>query len=429
MAKTEKKKIGLTTRIFISLLLGAILGIVLHYCVLPNNAVQNILVDGVFYVVGQGFLRLMQMLVVPLVLCSLVCGASAIGDTKTLGKVGVRTVVFYIITTALAVAVALTVARIINPGMGMDLNALQTTETQIAITQTSMVDTLLDIIPKNPIESLATGNMLQIIVFAIIVGIILAKLGDKTQIVHNLFQQGNDIMMEMTMMVMSLAPIGVFCLIARTFSGMGFDAFQPLIKYMFAVMLALVIQCLGVYQILLKLFTGLNPIRFIKKFLPVMGFAFSTATSNATIPLSIDTLERKMGVSRRISSFTIPLGATINMDGTSIMQGVAVVFIAQAYGIALTPMDYVTVIATATLASIGTAGVPSVGLVTLSMVLTSVGLPIEGIGFIMGIDRILDMSRTAVNITGDAVCTTIVANQNQALDKEVFNKKEAELEA
>ena len=429
MAKTEKKKIGLTTRIFISLLLGAILGIVLHYCVLPHNAVQNILVDGVFYVVGQGFLRLMQMLVVPLVLCSLVCGASAIGDTKTLGKVGVRTVVFYIITTALAVAVALTVARIINPGMGMDLNTLQTTETQIATTQTSMVDTLLDIIPKNPIESLATGNMLQIIVFAIIVGIILAKLGDKTQIVHNLFQQGNDIMMEMTMMVMSLAPIGVFCLIARTFSGMGFDAFQPLIKYMFAVMLALVIQCLGVYQILLKLFTGLNPIRFIKKFLPVMGFAFSTATSNATIPLSIDTLERKMGVSRRISSFTIPLGATINMDGTSIMQGVAVVFIAQAYGIVLTPMDYVTVIATATLASIGTAGVPSVGLVTLSMVLTSVGLPIEGIGFIMGIDRILDMSRTAVNITGDAVCTTIVANQNQALDKEVFNKKEAELEA
>lgn len=429
MAKTEKKKIGLTTRIFISLLLGAILGIVLHYCVLPNNAVQNILVDGVFYVVGQGFLRLMQMLVVPLVLCSLVCGASAIGDTKTLGKVGVRTVVFYIITTALAVAVALTVARIINPGMGMDLNALQTTETQIATTQTSMVDTLLDIIPKNPIESLATGNMLQIIVFAIIVGIILAKLGDKTQIVHNLFQQGNDIMMEMTMMVMSLAPIGVFCLIARTFSGMGFDAFQPLIKYMFAVMLALVIQCLGVYQILLKLFTGLNPIRFIKKFLPVMGFAFSTATSNATIPLSIDTLERKMGVSRRISSFTIPLGATINMDGTSIMQGVAVVFIAQAYGIVLTPMDYVTVIATATLASIGTAGVPSVGLVTLSMVLTSVGLPIEGIGFIMGIDRILDMSRTAVNITGDAVCTTIVAQQNQALDKEIFNKKEAELEA
>ena len=421
MEKKEKKPIGLTTRIFIALLLGAILGVVLHYFAPHNYFFDTVLIDGVFYVVGQGFLRLMQMLVVPLVLCSLICGASAIGDTKTLGKVGVRTVGFYIVTTALAVAVALTVAKIINPGMGMDLNTLETTETGISASQqTSMVDTLLDIIPKNPLESLATGNMLQIIVFAIIVGIILAKLGDKTQTIHNLFQQGNDIMMEMTMMVMSLAPIGVFCLIARTFSGMGFDAFQPLIKYMLAVMLELVVQCLGVYQILLKVFTGLNPIRFIKKFLPVMGFAFSTATSNATIPLSIDTLERKMGVSRRISSFTIPLGATINMDGTSIMQGVAVVFIAQAYGIALTPMDYITVIATATLASIGTAGVPSVGLVTLSMVLTSVGLPIEGIGFIMGIDRILDMSRTAVNITGDAVCTTIVAHQNKALDKTVF---------
>lgn len=418
----EKKKLGLTTRIFIALLLGGILGICLHYLVPENNYfVQNIMIDGVFYIVGQGFLRLMQMLVVPLVLCSLVCGASAIGDTKTLGKVGVRTVIFYILTTALAVGVALTTAKVINPGKGMDLTTLETTQTTIA-EQKSMVDTMLDIIPKNPIDSLASGNMLQIIVFAIIVGIILAKLGDKTQMIHNLFQQGNDIMMEMTMMVMSLAPIGVFCLIARTFSGMGFDAFQPLIKYMTGVMIALIIQCFGVYQILLNLFTGLNPIRFVKKYLPVMGFAFSTATSNATIPMSIDTLERKMGVSRRISSFTIPLGATINMDGTSIMQGVAVVFIAQAYGIVLSPVDYLTVIATATLASIGTAGVPSVGLVTLSMVLASVGLPIEGIGFIMGIDRILDMSRTAVNITGDAVCTTIVAHQNKALNREIFNR-------
>lgn len=418
------KKIGLTTRIFIALLFGALLGIGLHYGAPKNVFIQNVLIDGLFYIIGQGFLRFMQMLVVPLVLCSLICGAAAIGDTKTLGKVGVRTVLFYIITTALAVSVALTVAKVIRPGMGMDLTAVDFSETNIGTQQTSMIDTLLDIIPKNPLESLATGNMLQIIVFAIIVGIILAKLGDRTQNIHNLFQQGNDIMMEMTMMIMSLAPIGVFCLIARTFSGMGFDAFQPLLKYMFAVMLALVIQCMGVYQILLKVLTGLNPIYFLKKFLPVMGFAFSTATSNATIPLSIDTLERKMGVSRRISSFTVPLGATINMDGTSIMQGVAVVFIAQAYGITLQPMDYLTVIATATLASIGTAGVPSVGLVTLSMVLSSVGLPIEGIGFIMGIDRILDMSRTAVNITGDAVCTTIVAHQNRAIDRNVFNQRD-----
>lgn len=224
------------------------------------------------------------------------------------------------------------------------------------------------------------------------------------------------------MMIMSLAPIGVFCLISRTFANIGFSAFIPLAKYMIGVLLALAIQCFGVYQILLKIFTGLNPIRFIKKFFPVMAFAFSTATSNATIPMSIDTLSKKVGVSKKISSFTIPLGATINMDGTSIMQGVAVVFAAQAFGIHLSPMDYVTVIGTATLASVGTAGVPSVGLVTLTMVFNSVGLPVEAIGLIMGIDRILDMTRTAVNITGDAVCTTIVAHQNGALDKSVFNE-------
>ncbi len=193
---------------------------------------------------------------------------------------------------------------------------------------------------------------------------------------------------------------------------------------MIGVLIALAIQCFGVYQILLKIFTGLNPLKFIKKFFPVMAFAFSTATSNATIPLSIDTLTKKVGVSKKISSFTIPLGATINMDGTSIMQGVAVVFAAQAFGIHLSMTDYITVIGTATLASIGTAGVPSVGLVTLTMVFNSVGLPVEAIGLIMGIDRILDMTRTAVNITGDAVCTTIVAHQNKALDKNVFYAEE-----
>ena len=222
------------------------------------------------------------------------------------------------------------------------------------------------------------------------------------------------------MMVMSLAPIGVFCLIAKTFSGIGFSAFVPLLKYMIGVLLALAIQCLVVYQGLLKITTGLNPLVFLKKFFPVMAFAFSTATSNATIPLSTETLDVKLGVSRKISSFTIPLGATINMDGTAIMQGVAVVFAAQAFGIDLSGADYLTVILTATLASVGTAGVPGVGLVTLSMVFASVGLPVEAIGLIMGIDRILDMTRTAVNITGDAVCTTIIAHQSGLVDRERF---------
>lgn len=266
--------------------------------------------------------------------------------------------------------------------------------------------------------------MLQVILFALILGVILAKMGDRVETVKNFFSQFNDIMMEMTMIVMKVAPIGVFCLIAKTFSQLGIEAFQPLLKYMIAVLIALGVQCFIVYQALLKVFTGLNPFLFIKKFFPVMEFAFSTATSNATIPMSIDTLAKKMGVSKKISSFTIPLGATINMDGTSIMQGVAVVFAAQAFNIHLDLTDYLMVIGAATLASIGTAGIPSVGLVTLTMVFNTVNLPVEAIGLIMGIDRILDMTRTAVNITGDAVCTTIVAKQNDALDRDIFYQGE-----
>ena len=421
----EKKKISLTSMIFIALIAGAITGMVLHYLV-PDSSVKNdVIVEGVLYVLGQGFIRLMKMLVVPLVFCSLVCGSMAIGDTKKLGNVGGKTLAFYLVTTAVAVAVALGIGTLLRPGIGLDMSKIQVNASDIeTMESTSLVQTILNIIPDNPIKSLASGEMLQIIVFALIIGVILAKLGERAETVSNFISQFNDIMMEMTMMVMSLAPIGVFSLIARTFATIGFSAFVPLAKYMIAVLIALAIQCFGVYQILLKLFTGLNPVKFIRKFFPVMAFAFSTATSNATIPLSIDTLYKKMGVSKKISSFTIPLGATINMDGTSIMQGVAVMFDAQAFGIQLTPMDYITVIGTATLASIGTAGIPSVGLVTLTMVFNSVGLTVEAIGIIMGIDRILDMARTAVNITGDAVCTTIVACQNGAVDKEVFNKAE-----
>lgn len=416
-----KKKMGLTTKIFVALIAGAIFGMILHYAVPAGHIKDNILVEGILYIVGQGFIRLMKMLVVPLVFCSIVCGSMAIGDTKKLGTVGVRTLAFYLATTALAICVALAMGNLLDPGVGLDMSAISANAAEVqTMESTSMAQTILNIIPDNPIGALANGNMLQIIVFALIVGVILAKLGEKTETVGNFFSQFNDVMMEMTMMVMRLAPIGVFCLISRTFAGIGFSAFLPLAKYMIGVLLALAVQCFIVYLGLLKIFSGLNPIKFIKNFFPVMAFAFSTATSNATIPMSIDTLAKKMGVSKRISSFTIPLGATINMDGTAIMQGVAVVFAAQAFGIVLTPVDYVTVIGTATLASIGTAGVPSVGLVTLTMVFNSVGLPVEAIGLIMGIDRILDMARTAVNITGDAVCTTIVAHQNNAIDKEVF---------
>lgn len=423
----KKKKIGLTTKIFIALIAGAILGGILYF--VPASEIKDtFLINGVFYVIGNGFIRLMQMLVVPLVFVSIVCGSAAIGDTKTLGKVGVKTILFYLLTTALAVGAAIVVANLINPGLGVAMKEMVSSGVSSPAETTSMVDTLLNIIPSNPFDALSGGVMLQVIFFAMLLGVILAKLGERVEMVSNFFNQWNAIMMEMTSIVMKVAPFGVFCLIAKTFATLGFDMFVPMLKYMSSVVFALGLQCFVIYMLLLKLFTGLNPIRFIKKYLPVMGFAFSTATSNATIPLSIDTLERKMGVSKRISSFTIPLGATINMDGTAIMQGVAVVFTAQLFGIPLGMSEYITVIATATLASIGTAGVPGVGLITLSMVFASIGLPVEGIGYIMGIDRILDMLRTAVNITGDAVCTTIVAHQNKELDKDVFQRDQVNID-
>ena len=419
-----KKKLGLTTKIFIGLILGAICGIILYKYIPESYFKDTFLIGGVFKVIGKGFLRAMQMLVVPLVFCSLVCGSMAIGDTKKLGRVGVKTMIFYVATTAVAITIAIGIGKIINPGIGLDMSSIQAAETTVNESKV-LSDVLLDIIPTNPISSLATGNMLQIIVFAILVGIILATMKEKGKAVAVFFTQFNEIMMKMTMIVMKAAPIGVFCLIATTFSNIGWSAFAPMLKYIFSVMIALAVQCLITYMIMLKGFTNLSPKIFLKKFATVMSFAFSTASSNATIPLSIETLDDKIGVSENISSFTVPLGATINMDGTAIIQGVAVVFVSQVFGIHLGLNEYLTVILTATLASIGTAGVPGVGLITLSMVFNSVGLPVEGIGLIMGIDRILDMTRTAVNVTGDAVCTTIVAKQEGEFNEEIFYAQEA----
>ena len=417
MKKT--KPLSLSTKIFIALILGIVFGLLINFF-LPTGVLKDtILIDGILYIIGNGFIRLMQMLVIPLVICSLICGTMAIGDTKTLGQVGIKTLVFYTATTAIAITIALVLGMLVRPGMGLNISSVESGDVTIN-ENVSMADTILNIIPKNIIASMAEGDMLPIIVFSVFVGIMLAKLSSKANTVTKFFAEFNDVMMEMTITVMKAAPVGVFCMIARTIAAIGFEAFLPMLKYLGCVLFALLLQCFVVYLLLLFGFTRLNPLTFIKKYFPVMEFAFSTSSSNACIPLSIETLKDKLGVSSKISSFTVPLGATINMDGTAIMQGVAVVFIADAYGIELTSGMLATVITTATLASIGTAGVPGVGLITLAMVLTSVGLPTEGIALIMGIDRIVDMARTAVNVTGDAVCTTIVAKQADLVDKEVF---------
>lgn len=422
MEKNKKKKLGLSQQIFIALIPGLVVGILIHYFMPAGHFRDDVLVEGIFYTIGQVFIRLMQMLVVPLVFFSIADGCRNLGDTETLGKVGVRIVLFYICTTALAIFLSLMLARIIGPGKGMNMS-LGANEFEVdGGEEFSLSKTILNFVPTNPIGALANGEMIQIIIFAVIVGLLIASMEDRLITLGNVVTEMNDLMMGMTMWVMKLAPIGVFFLISRTFASLGYDVIISMLSYMETVLGGLLVQLILVYMVLLTVFTRVNPINFLKKFAPVMTFAFSTASSNATVPVNIKTLE-EMGVDRKISSFTIPLGATINMDGTAIMQGVAVVFIANAYNIDLSAADFATVILTATIASVGTAGIPSVGLITLSMVLQSVGLPVEGIAMIMGIDRILDMARSAINISGDATGTIIVANSVGSFDKEKYIRK------
>lgn len=411
------KKISLGNWMLIGMVLGFIVGLILNFYVTNPFIKDIILIDNVFYLGGNGFIRLMKMLVVPLVFFSIVVGVASISDIRKIGAIGGRTIGIYLITTALAVTLSLIIAIIIQPGVGLDMGGI----TQANVTSNvTVTDTILSMIPDNPFSSLANGDMLPVIIFGVLVGIILATLREETNIINEFFTQGNTVMMEMTRIIMKFAPIGIFCLMAKTFATLGFDGLIPLGKYILCVLIGLVLQASIVYPSLLVIFTRLNPIKFYKKFISVMFFAFSSSTSNATIPLNLAKLS-ELGVSREISSFTIPLGATINMDGTAIMQGCAVMFAAQAYGVDLGTTALLTVIFTAVMASIGTAGVPSVGLITLNMVFGSVGLPVDAIGIIMGIDHVLDMFRTAVNVAGDGICTVIVSFKNKSLDIDMFN--------
>ena len=400
--------------------IGLIVGLILNFYVTNTFIKDLILIDNVFYLGGNLFIKLMSMLVVPLVFCSIIVGVTSISDIKKIGSIGGRAILIYLLTTALAVSIALLIAGIVEPGIGLNMTGLA--DPSNVTTNVTVTSTILDMIPDNPLNSLANGDMLPVIIFGVIVGFILAKLKEETETINKLFTEGNTVMMEMTNIVMKFAPIGVFCLIAKTFATLGMDGLMPLSKYVACVILALAVHAFIVYPTLLVIFTRLNPIKFFKKFFSVMLFAFSSSSSNATIPLNLEKLS-EMGVSKEVSSFTIPLGATINMDGTAIMQGVVVMFAAQAYGIDLGLSALITVIFTAVMASIGTAGVPSVGLVTLNMVFASVGLPTDAIGLIMGIDHILDMIRSAVNVTGDAICTIIISFKNKSVDLDAFNSE------
>ncbi|MFK0572549.1 dicarboxylate/amino acid:cation symporter [Endozoicomonas sp.] len=411
-------QLSLTAKVLIGMVIGLSLGLVMRYATPGNTLVELYLVNGIFHVVGQIFLSALKMIVVPLVFTSIVCGACSLKDISTLGRLGGKTIALYLFTTFIAISMAMGVALLVAPGAGANLESA----TQFAArTAPSISEVIIGMFPSNPFEAMASGNTLQIIVFALLFGIAIAAAGKPARPVVEMFQALNEVMMKLVTLIMNLAPYGVLSLMATLFYTMDLAAIGNLIQYFLVVAGVLVLQVLVTYCSLLKMTTGLSPKIFLTKMQDAIMFAFSTASSNATIPVTMEAVTRRMGVKNEIASFTIPLGSTINMDGTAIMQGVATVFIAQAFGVDLAINDYLMVIVTATLASIGTAGVPGVGLIMLAMVLQQVGLPLEGIALIMGVDRLLDMIRTAVNITGDSVVTCIVAKSENNIDLDVFN--------
>ncbi|MCF2640727.1 dicarboxylate/amino acid:cation symporter [uncultured Fusobacterium sp.] len=400
------KNLKLIHKVFIGLISGIIVGALL-YPMKENPIVSKYIVSGLFEFLGQGFLRLVKMIIVPLVFASLVTGTAAMNDVKKLGRIGIKTLAFFMGTTAIGIIAAIVGANILKPGAGIVLENVQKAQ-YVAKETDSFVKVLLNIIPTNPIEALVKGEMLQVIFFAVMTGFVITILGEKAKRLQGIFEEVNSLMLKMVSLIMELAPLGIFGLIGKTFITLGWAAMKPLASFIIVTYILLLFHGLVVYQILLRIYAKESPIAFLKKILGPMTLAFSTSSSAACIPLSLKTLKEEFNVEEKVSSFTIPLGATINMDGTAIMQGVATVFIAQLYNINLTTNDYFMVVLTSVLASIGTAGVPGVGTIMLSMVLSQVGLPLEGIGMILAVDRIVDMGRTTVNITGDLVCSVII---------------------
>ena len=417
---------SLTQRILIAMGLGLVLGALLQWIALPQEHVVNVFVlNGVIDAGGKIFITLLKMLVVPLVFVSLVCGAASLGDTGSVGRLGGKTIGLYLLTTAIAVSMAMLIALTTDPGLGGEsANQAQAATAFEPKTAPSVKDTFINVVPGNPIAAMADGKMLQVILFALLFGLALSKAGTSGEKLRAFFMDLNDVMMRLITMIIALTPIGVFCLMTQLGATLGLAEIAKVAMYFATIVIALLAHAALVYPLLLKSLTGLSPLTFLAKMREPLLVAFSTSSSGATLPVTLRTVEHKLGVPNNVASFAVPLGATINMDGTAIMQGVATIFIAQFYGIDLGLTALLTVVLTATLASIGTAAVPGVGLITLTLVLDQVGLPVEGIALIIGVDRLLDMLRTAVNVTGDATVATIVASSEGELDREVFNTPE-----
>ena len=395
----EKNKMSLAMQIFIALVLAIAAGLLLQkHAQFAETYIKPF---------GTIFLNLLKFIVVPIVLFSIMCGIISMRDIKKVGAIGLKTVVYYMCTTAFAITIGLIGGNLFKKMFPV----IATTDLSYQVGEkTSLMDTIVNIFPSNFISPMAEANMLQVIVMALLIGFAIILVGEeKNTRIITACNDLNDVFMKCMEMILKLSPIGVFCLLCPVVAANGATIIGSLAMVLLAAYVCYIVHAVVVYSFAVKTIGGISPLTFFKEMLPAIMFAFSSASSVGTLPINMECTE-KLGTSREIASFILPLGATINMDGTAIYQGVCAIFIASCYGIHLTLPQMLTIIFTATLASIGTAGVPGAGMVMLAMVLTSVGLPVDGIALVAGVDRIFDMGRTTVNITGDASCCVIVSN-------------------
>jgi Na+/H+-dicarboxylate symporter len=412
MIETPK---NLTRNILFGMLLGFAVGSIIYYTNIFGDTLSNTVEVYAFKLGSDIFINLLKMLIVPLVFFSLVSGISSLGNLKSIGNISLKTITLYLITTAIAVSLSLFIGAIFQPGSGVNTANLISPD-KLPQGQ-GIYQTILDIFPANIIEAMANNQMLAIVFFSIIFGLALNKTNHLTNNLSESFEKLNTVFMQLVVMIIAFAPIGVFCLIGKFVIADGLNVFGEALKYVILLIATLFLHMFITYSVLIKFFTRLSLKTFFLKMKDVAVFAFSTSSSAATIPVTLKTVENELGVNKNVAAFVVPVGATINMDGTAIMQGMATIFIAQMSGIDLSLIQYVQVVLLAVATSIGTAAVPSAGTITLVIILQQFGLPLEAIGIILAVDRILDMTRTAINVTGDAAVACVVAESEGMLEK------------
>ena len=408
-----------TKKVLFSMVFGILLGIIINNFFPPNDLIESILINQIFHTISSLFLILLKMIVLPLIFVSIISGIISINNVNTLGRLGIKTLALYIFTTMAAITLALFVSSFVNYNVGT-ISSNIVPQNQPAIEPASNI--ILNIFPSNFFLALVDGNVIQVLSFAVFIGVSASYIKSEIPEFVNLIENLNRIFNKMVMIIISFTPIAVFALLAKTFSTEGLDVFIPLIKYFLVVVLVLLLHFAFTYSLILKFFSNLDVNKFYSKLKELIIFTFSTSSSNASIPFTLNIVTNKYGVNKSFASFSIPLGATINMDGTAIMQGCATYFLAAFYGIDLAFNDFIVIIMTATVASIGTAGIPSAGIIMLSLILTELGIPLEGITLLLGVDRLLDMMRTSVNVSGDTCISCVVAKSEKLIDIEKYNQ-------